>query len=98
MSARNTREAKKRRRLLKALRNTPPAYVDLRDWITLRVRCSRRMAERVLLAGGLMVDSHPVGFRWTKDPLTGESVKVLDPWLPAEFRSRIVTKKVEVTS
>ena len=96
MSARNRPEAKRQRRLLKSLRNTPPAYIDLREWIQMRVKCSKRTAEKVLLAGGLRVDSHPVGYKWANDPVTGNAVRVLDPYLPAHFRDRIQTHKVEV--
>jgi hypothetical protein len=91
-------EEKRKRRLLKGLRNTPPAFVDLRQWIRLRVNCSNRMAERILLAEGLKVDSHPVGYKWEKDPLqrAGKMIKVLDPFLPVEYRDRIVIAKVKV--
>lgn len=95
MSARSL-AAKRKRKLLKGLRNTPPAFIDLTDWIKLRVNCSRSMAERILLADGLKVDSHPVGYKWEKDPLGGGMVKVLDPFLKAEFRDRIVISKVKV--
>lgn len=87
---------KRKRRLLKGLRNTPPSFVDLRQWIRLRVNCSVSMAERILLAEGLKVDSHPVGYKWERDPLTQEVKKVLDPFLPVEFRDRIVISKVKV--
>lgn len=70
----------------RSLRNTPPAYIDLIDYVKLRTRCSTSTAKRVLLAGALMVDSHPVGFKYYRDQ------KVLDPYLPAEHRDKIVVR------
>lgn len=96
MSARNRTDAKKKRKLLKGLRNTPPSFIDLTEWIRLRVNCSRRMAERILLAEGLKVESHPVGFKWERDPLTGDMIKVLDVLLPARYRNEITISKVKV--
>lgn len=92
MSKRNTDpEERKRRKLLKQLRATPEAYIDLIHYVRIRTNCTASMAAKVLLAGALRVDSHPVGYKWQKD-LTGKSVKVLDPYLPAKYRDQIVVQ------
>ena len=74
------------RELRKKVRNTPPAQIDLIEYVKIRTRCSNSTARRVLLAGALMVDSHPVGFKWNKDQ------KVLDRYISAEYRDRIVVR------
>lgn len=91
MSQKNSREAKKRRRVLKELRNTPPGYINLIDYLKDRSGCTTGTAEKVLLAGALKVDSHPVGYKWEK--VFGENRKVLDPYLPSEYRDRLVVVK-----
>jgi len=83
---------KKKERLIKSLRNTPPAWIDLVHYIKFRTRCSTGKAKAALLAGVLYVDSHPVGYKWEKD-ITGESVKVLDPYLPAHLYDRIEVRE-----
>lgn len=84
MSQKNSREAKKKRRIRNSLANTPPGYIDLIQYVKDRTHCSTVMAQRVLLAGALRVDSHPVGYKLYKDQ------KVLDPYLPAHMASRII--------
>lgn len=86
MSQKNSREAKKRRRVMNGFSTGTPTYIDLVEYVRLRTGCTRTIAERVLLAGALMVDSHPVGYKWERNR------KVLDPFLKAEFRDRIVVK------
>lgn len=86
MSARNRLVEKKKRRLIKSLRNTPPGYVDLVEYVRLRSRCSRGMAKRVILSGALTVDSHTVGFK------TIDGRKVLDQCIPAKYRNDIVIR------
>ncbi len=88
MSQKNSRENKKRRKLLKNLRTPLPAHIDLIDYVRTRTRCTRATAEQVLLTGALRVDSHPVGFRWEKGR-EGEVVKTLQPYLPAEKYSSL---------
>lgn len=66
-------------------RNTPPAYIDLIEYVKVRTRCTTTMAKRVLMSGALRVDSHPVGFKI----LDRSGKKELDPYLPAEYRHRI---------
>lgn len=88
MSARNTLEAKKRRRVIKALRITPPAVIDLIDYVKVRTRCTTSTAEAVLLSGALKVDSHVVGRKTVIDPL-GKEQLVVNRYLPAKFRKDI---------
>lgn len=61
MSQHNTLAAKRGRRVAKALRSTPPAYVDLIAWVKMRLHCSTRKAAQVIMTGCLKVDSHTVG-------------------------------------
>lgn len=95
MSQKNSRENKKRRKVLKSLRAPLPAYIDLIDYVKVRTRCTTATAQKVCLSGALMVDSHPVGYKWEKRGK--ESVKVLDPYLPADKYSslRVVKPKDE---
>lgn len=74
------------RKVHKALRNTPPGYIDLIEFVKIRTHCTTGMAKTVLLAGVLRVDSHPVGYRW----ISGR--KELDPYLPAKHRGQIVAQ------
>lgn len=92
MSQRNSRENKKRRRTAKAIQRMAvrPAYIDLIEYVKVRTRCSTGTAEKVLLAGALKVDSHPVGYKWRDNPLTGKAEKVLERYIPAEHRMNIV--------
>jgi hypothetical protein len=71
----------------KALRNTPPAYIDLIEYVKLRTRCTTGMAKKVLLSGALRIDSHPVGFRW--EGQGGNARKVLYPFLEAKHRPNL---------
>lgn len=87
MSHKNNQEAKRQRRVLNTLANTPPAYIDLIDYVKMRTRCSTVMAKKVLLAGALRVDSHPVGYKLHKN-----GAKELDPFLPAHLQDRIVVQ------
>lgn len=96
MSRKNSKEAKQRRRVLKQLKNTPPGYIDLIEYVRVRSNCTAGVAEKVLLSGALMVDSHPVGYKWQKN-IAGESIKVLDRYVPSHLYDKImvVKKKVE---
>lgn len=92
MSRRNSRENKKRRKLLKNLRTPLPSHIDLIDYVQSRTRCTTGTAKKVLLSGALMVESHPVGFKYND-----KGVKYLHPYLPTEKYSelRIVKPKDE---
>lgn len=92
MSKKNSRENKKRRKLLKNLRAPLPSHIDLIDYVQTRTRCTTATARKVLLSGALMVESHPVGFKYNSK---GE--KYLDPYLPTEKYSqlRVVKPKDE---
>lgn len=92
MSRKNSPEERKLRKIRKSLRNTPESYIDLIDYVKVRTKCSTKMAEKVLLSGALRVDSHPVGYKWSNDPLTGDAAKRLDRYLPAKFRDQIVVQ------
>lgn len=95
MSRRNSREEKKKRKVLHALRQTPPAWIDLIDYIKLRTRCTTGMAQKVILSGALMVDDTVVGFVNVEDPLAeGGKRKQLVPRVPAEVRDRIVVRQL----
>lgn len=89
MSRKNTDPVeRKRRKVLKALRNTPPGYIDLIEYVKLRTRCTTSMAKKVILSGALKVDSHPVGFKW--EGQGGNAQKVLYPYLESKHRGKIV--------
>lgn len=93
MSRKNTDPLERSaRRVAKKLRATPQEWIDLVDYVKFRTRCTSGMARKVLMSGALRVDSHPVGFKWVKDPLTDESVKVLDQYIDAKHRPNIVVQ------
>lgn len=97
MSRKNTdKNERAARRVAKLLRATPPEWIDLIDYVKFRTRCTTGMARKVLMSGALRVDSHPVGFKWVNDPMTGESVKVLDQYIDAKHRSHITVQWDEV--
>jgi len=61
LSRRNSREAKATRRNKKALRVSPPGYIDLIQYIKDRVNVSTGTARAVIMAGTLRIDSHILG-------------------------------------
>ena len=82
---------KKANKLRKAMRRTPPKYIDLVQYLTDRrvgyKRLSKRQAREKLLAGRVMVGSHRVGRLEVE--LLGEKRWVLDHYLPADKRIEI---------
>lgn len=87
---------KKKARLIRSLNNTPPAWIDLIDYVKLRTRCTTGTAKKILLSGALKIDSHPVGFKWEADPMRqGEVIKVLYPYLDAKHRGNILIQLPE---
>ncbi len=88
---------KKRKRVLKALRQRPEAKYDLVQHVKLRTRCTTGMAHKVLLSGALEVEGKIVGYREVEDPLhEGKKIKVLDRYLPAEYMTKIDVVKPEM--
>ena len=85
---------KRANRLRKALRNTPPASIDVVQYVMdhhrleNRRRPTRAQAVEMVLAGKVTVGSHKVG-RYEVD-LLGHKEWVLDPHIPAHQRSEIV--------
>lgn len=88
--ASNARAARRRKaREAARIAAGPPAYIDLIHYVKLRTRCTTGTAKRVLLAGALKMDSHPVGYKLTK-----KGKKILDPLISADLRDRIVIAPV----
>lgn len=88
MSKRPT-DAKKRNKIIKALRTTPATKIDLIDYIKLRTRCSTGTAQKVILAGALTVDGEPIGIA-TVISGSGQTHKVVQRYVPSEMRDKIV--------
>lgn len=88
MSRRNRPEAKRLRKQLKRLRDKPPAYIDLIEWLCMRHRMSRGKARGILMIGAVKVDSHVVGQRVIEDD-DGFKTRIVDPFIPASCRGRI---------
>lgn len=88
MSRRNTLEAKRLRKALKTMRNKPPRYLSLYEFIRTRQSMSRGKAEKIIMAGCIKVDSHVIGVRMVTDD-EGFKFRVVDPFVPAEWRGRI---------
>jgi len=47
------------------------------------------MARKVILNDSLMVDSHPVGYKWMMNEVQGRNVKVIDQYISDEYRDQI---------
>ena len=73
MANRNRTDAKAQRRARNSVVKPLPAYIDLVQWIKDRQRVSTGLAMKIISAGALKVDSHPLTERY----------------VPAEFRDRI---------
>lgn len=61
MSKRNSLESKRERKALRALRVSPPGYIDLVEWIRMRSNVTRSTARAILASGAIHSDSHVVG-------------------------------------
>lgn len=89
-------EAKKRRRVAKAIRRRPlPAWIDLIHWLKLHGYAETTgQAVKILLAKRVVVDSHPVGFKEMSVFENGQILHkdVVDPYIKAEHRGRIIVK------
>lgn len=85
---------KKVRRLRKALRNTPPTYIDLVQYLTdRRLAKSKKHARELMVAGKVMVDSHKVGRIQVPDLINGDENDmrwIPQPLLSSQHRGNIV--------
>lgn len=93
MSRRNSLEEKKRRRAAKLFRATPPAWIDLEEYVMVRAKCSRATAKKVILSGAIRIDSHPIGFKLTKN-----DGKEYAPMIPAKHRDALTVVAPEFLS
>jgi hypothetical protein len=87
-------QQKKASRLAKALRNTPPTYFDLVDYVVHHHRIgykkpTKTQARQMILDGKVMVGSHRVG-RVEVEALPGVKEWVLAPHIPSEQRKELV--------
>lgn len=88
MSKRPSRD-KKIRRLRKALRRTPTAYLDLIDWLeTHGYADTAGQARTIILAGRVKRDSHTLGIATITMP-DGSEHKMAERYVPAENRKYI---------
>lgn len=74
---------------MRKMTTSPPAVIDLIEYVKFRTRCTTGMAIKVIMSDALMVDSHPIGYKWQMNAVQGRNVKVLDRYVPEEFRDRI---------
>lgn len=84
MSHRPIAEKKARRLRRSITKGTLPRRVDLVQWVKIRSSCSTGQARRLIMAGSLRVDSHPVGFKILKG-----GHKIFDPIIDADLAPRI---------
>lgn len=91
MSKRTINE-KRAKKLAKALRNTPPVYFDLVQWLIDHKHApTKRAAREMLLEGRVRVGSHKVGFEEYDNPLKkDDKIKVLTPHLRSSLRSDVL--------
>jgi hypothetical protein len=84
VSQRNSREAKRARRLRREITSgTHKTQIDLIQWVKARSSVTTGMAEKIIKSGALMIDSHPIGIRKVGDRT------LLVRYVPAEWSSRI---------
>jgi hypothetical protein len=84
---------KQANRLRKALRNTPPRYFDLVQYVVDHHRIgykrpTRKQAREMILAGKVQVDSHKIGRE--EIDLLGHKEWVLLPHIAVEHKSRVL--------
>lgn len=88
MSKRPSRD-KKINRLRKALRRTPPPYIDLIDWLeTHGYAGTAGQARKIILDGRVKRDSHTLGIATITMP-DGSEHKMVERYVPAENRKYI---------
>lgn len=85
---------KKLNRLRKQLRVSPPAFLDLVQWLKdHRYAQTTGQANRLILAGKVRHGSHVIGIRKvdSQEP-TGEVVQVdtVYPYVPSEWRGELI--------
>lgn len=92
MSHRPT-QTKKLRRLRKALRQTPPAHIDLRQWLRLRGYADTNAgADRLILARKVKSESHTLGIinlPVRKPDGKIEDMDFVQSWVPATLRNTL---------
>lgn len=90
MSKRSIQD-KKLRRLKKALRLSPPSFINLIEWLRDRGYAQTTGAARsMLLAGKVKVESHTVGRVEVDNPLKpGNKEWIIQPLTPAKNRKDI---------
>lgn len=97
MSARPI-EIKRRRRAIKSLRRTPPAFFDIVRWLVdHRHANTQREAREMILAGRVKSDSHPLGIlkdqtvatRTALGTVKIERKDTVNPYIPVAVKGRI---------
>lgn len=87
--AKRPSQDKKIRRLRKALRRTPPAYIDLVDWLQMHGHADTAgQARDIILAGRVKRDSHTLGVEELTLP-DSSTHKIVSPRVLAENRKYI---------
>lgn len=91
-----SRADKQLNKLRKALRRTPPTFIDLPDYLVLRrMAKSRRHARELMLAGKVKRESHVVGRRREQVPVVVKGERklveqwVVDPMVGSDARGMI---------
>ena len=76
--------------LRKALRRTPPAYIDLIQWLKLRGHAQTTgEAKRLLTDGKVRSNSHPVG-RTRIQVTEDDHIWLPDRFVPARLRDSLI--------
>lgn len=85
-------QAKRVKRLKKALRPSPESYIDLIQYLKdRRYASSTAEATRMLVEGKVRVESHPVGRMEVDNPLKkGEKIMIAQPLLMAQYQKDII--------
>jgi hypothetical protein len=104
VSRRNTRQEKKLRKLRNALRHPSRSSINLIEWlrdhnyrdekgVPRPYARTNGEAHRMLLAGRVYVDSHPVGRTLVDDPIRiGHKTYVVTPYIAASHSGNIVVR------
>lgn len=91
MSRKNSVHQKKVRRLRRALQVSPPAYINLLEYMVDHGYApTKKEATEIILAKRVRADSHPLGVARAYDPVLDREVEYVSPFVPAELRGRIV--------
>jgi hypothetical protein len=89
-------ERKKLRKLRRLMRRTPPAYINLFEWLKDRGYAQTTgEARTMILAGQVKSESHTVGIAKAYDPLFQQEVPYAEPFIKASLKDGLRVEPTE---